>query len=371
MSKPIILCVDDEKIILHGLKSQLKKTFKDEYDIEIAESGEEALEIIEDAFKDKIDVPVIISDQIMPGIKGNELLRKVHHLLPDTINILLTGLADAASVGDAVNNANLYRYISKPWDGTDLVLTVQEGLLKHKQANLLKEHNETLERTVKDRTYDLQREREKSDSLLLNILPEIIAQELRESGTSEPKHYKKVSVLFTDFKDFSKISEQMSPKELVENLNECFSAFDEIVDRHNMEKIKTVGDSYMCVAGLPEENDTNAIDAVYSAWEMREWVKSWNEKKIARGEKPWGIRIGVHTGELVAGVIGRKKFTYDVWGDVVNVASKLESNSEVGMINVSVVTHELVKSNFQCSYRGEIETKNRGKIEMYFVDELK
>lgn len=370
MSKPIILCVDDEKIILHGLKSQLKKAFKDGYDIQISESGEEALEIIEDAFKDMTDVPVIISDQIMPGIKGNELLRKVHHLSPHTVNILLTGLADAASVGDAVNNANLYRYISKPWDGTDLVLTVQEALLKHKQASLLKEHSENLEQAVKDRTYDLQREREKSDSLLLNILPEITARELRESGTSEPRHYKRVSVLFTDFKDFTKISEQMSPKELVENLNECFSAFDEIVDRHNMEKIKTIGDAYMCAGGLPETNTSNATDAVYSAWEMRDWVKNWNETKIAKGKDPWGIRIGVHTGELVAGVIGINKFAYDVWGDAVNVASRLESNSEVGMINISSSTHDLIKDDFVCSFRGEIEMKNRGGIEMYFVEKL-
>ncbi|MDX2361595.1 MAG: adenylate/guanylate cyclase domain-containing protein [Crocinitomicaceae bacterium] len=371
MSKPIILCVDDEKIILHGLKSQLKKAFRDECEIEISESGGEALEIIEEAIKDGIDIPVIISDQLMPGMKGNELLRKVHHISPYTVSILLTGLADAASVGDAVNHANLYRYISKPWDGTDLILTVQEAHLKYNQTKLLKTHSDNLEQTVKDRTYDLQREREKSDSLLLNILPEVTAKELKENGSSEPKHFDNVSILFTDFKDFTRISEKMSPKELVKNLNECFSAFDEIVDRHNMEKIKTIGDAYMCAGGLPEENTTNAIDAVYSAWEIRDWVTKWNESKVAQGQEPWEIRIGVHTGELVAGVIGINKFAYDVWGDAVNVASRLETNSEVGMINISSVTHDQIKTDFECTYRGEIEAKNRGAIKMYFVDSLK
>ncbi len=371
MNKPIILCVDDEKIILHGLKSQLKKAFRDECEIEITESGDEALEIIEEAIKDGIDIPVIISDQLMPGMKGNELLRKVHHILPDTVSILLTGLADAASVGDAVNNANLYRYISKPWDGTDLILTVQEAHLKYNQSKQLKTHNDNLEKIVKDRTYDLQREREKSDSLLLNILPEATAKELKENGNSVPKHFDTVSILFTDFKEFTRISEKMSPKELVKSLNECFSAFDEIVERHNMEKIKTIGDAYMCAGGLPEENDTNAIDAVYSAWEIRDWVCKWNEAKIAQGLEPWEIRIGVHTGELVAGVIGKNKFAYDVWGDAVNIASRLESNSDVGMINISEATYEQIKLNFECSYRGEIEVKNRGAIKMYFVENLK
>lgn len=371
MRKPIILCVDDEKIVLHGLKSQLKKTFKDAFEIETAESGYEALEIIDEALVDKTDLPILISDQMMPGMQGNELLRRVHHMSPETINILLTGMADASAVGDAVNNANLYRFMSKPWDGTDLLLTIQEAILKFKQTREVKEHHDSLEKTVQERTYDLVREREKSESLLLNILPEATAKELKEKGVSEPKHYDNVSVLFTDFKDFTAISENMSPKELVKNLNEAFSAFDAIADRHNMEKIKTIGDAYMAAGGLPEENESNAIDAAYAAWEMREWTDEWNRNKTEKGEKPWGIRIGIHTGELVAGVIGTKKFAYDVWGDAVNVASRLESNGEIGEINVSAETYKLIKSDFECTSRGAIAIKNRGEIDMYFVKGIK
>jgi adenylate cyclase len=374
MNKGLIICVDDEKVILHGLHSQLNRVFGSSYALEMCESGEEALDIIKEALENGQEILVLITDQMMPEMKGNDLLRQVYQLSPTTCNIMLTGRADSAAIGDAVNNANLYRYFNKPWEGTDLVLTVKQAILKHQQEKLIRDqleklekHKASLEVAVKDRTFELEREKEKINSLLLNILPSDVAKELKAMGYSKPSQFDTVSVLFTDFKGFTKTATKISPEELVKDLNDCFMAFDEIVDRHNMEKIKTIGDSYMCAGGLPAANKSNPIDAVYAAWAIKEWTVAWNKNREDNNKVPWEIRIGIHTGEVVAGIIGKKKFQYDLWGDAVNVASRMESHGEEGEINISAITYDLVKKHFSCDYRGEMEIKNRGKIGMYFV----
>lgn len=215
---------------------------------------------------------------------------------------------------------------------------------------------------------EISREKEKSDKLLRNILPKETAEELKETGLSVPRHYDQVTILFSDFKGFTRISSEMNPRELVQELEEYFTAFDEIIERHNVEKIKTIGDSYMCAGGIPIQNNSNAVDTVSVALEMVAWVDAHNRTRVEQGKIAWPIRIGVHTGPLVAGVIGRKKFAYDVWGDSVNVASRLESNSEPGKINISAETYALIKDRFRCTYRGEIEIRNRGAIPMYYVE---
>jgi class 3 adenylate cyclase len=376
--KVAIICVDDEVIILQGLKSQLRKRFGRAILIETVESGGEALELYEELMAEDYVVPVVISDQIMPGLKGDELLIKFYEINPEMKFILLTGQASPDAVGNALNKANLFRYISKPWEVDDLNITVNEAInsyfqlkeIEQKEADRqrlleeLKEANATLERKVQERTKELNLEKQKSEKLLLNILPEEVVQELKMSGISSPKHFDQVSVIFTDFKGFTKVAARMRPKDLVGTLNECFSAFDEIVEKYNLEKIKTIGDAYMCVGGVPIENSTNAKDAIEAAKEMIDWVENWNKGK----EEDWEIRIGIHTGELVAGVIGSKKFAYDVWGDAVNIANRIEAAGEPGKINVSASTFELVKNHFKGNYRGEIEVKNRGSIGMYFVN---
>lgn len=373
MRNQFILCVDDERGILDGIFSQLHREFGRSITIELAESGEEALEIINDIKKEG-EIPLIISDQLMPGMQGHEFLIQAHALIPKTLKILLTGQSNIQAISEAVNHAQLYRYLEKPWDGTDLVLTVKEALKSfqkdaelEEKNRLLKRHNEELEVLVEERTGELIAEKKKSDTLLLNILPEEIAEELKSNGKSEPQHFDQATVLFTDFKGFTSVAAQMSPQELVETLNECFSAFDGIIESHNMEKIKTIGDAYMCAGGVPVKNTTNPTDAVQAAIEMLQWVDKWNERRSAEGKNRWEIRVGIHTGELVAGVIGSKKFAYDVWGDAVNVASRMESSSEPGKINVSAATHDYIKAQFNFEYRGEIEVKNRGAIGMYFL----
>jgi class 3 adenylate cyclase len=236
-----------------------------------------------------------------------------------------------------------------------------------KNQKLIKEQNVVLEQTVKERTKELNAEKELTDELLLNILPLKVANELKQKGEASPRHYKMVTVLFTDFKSFTKTASSISPLELIQTLNQCFSAFDDIIEKHHMEKIKTIGDAYMCAGGVPEENNTNAVDAVLAALEINNWVNSWNGNRESEGLPKWEIRIGVHTGELIAGVIGKKKFAYDVWGDAVNLASRLENTGEAGKINISGDTYQLVKDKFNCTYRGQITAKGKGDVDMYFV----
>lgn len=374
MKKGVIICVDDEKVILHGLMSQLRRKFNDVAKIVTCESGDEALELFHSYKEEGRPVYIVITDQLMPGIRGNELLRNIHEHSTETCKILLTGQTDTAAVEDAVNNADLYRYLTKPWDGMDLILTVQRAIesferniqLAEQKAEL-QEHSNRLEKSVESRTFQLKREQEKTDSLLLNILPPEVAAELKETGQVEPKSFEQVSVLFTDFKSFTSIASRVTPKELLHDLNECFMAFDEICDRHNMEKIKTIGDAYMCAGGLPVANETNPVDAIFTAWSMNEWIKEWNANRKANNKPLWEIRIGVHTGEVMAGVIGKKKFQYDLWGDAVNIASRMESHGESGRINISHETYENVKDLFECEYRGKFEVRNRGEMGMYFV----
>jgi class 3 adenylate cyclase/lipopolysaccharide biosynthesis regulator YciM len=211
-------------------------------------------------------------------------------------------------------------------------------------------------------------EKDRSDQLLLNVLPAETAEELKEKGSATPKHYDLVTVLFTDFKGFTKIAEKLSPQELVENLDFCFHAFDKIIDKYKIEKIKTIGDAYMCAGGIPVKNTSNPIDVVNAALEIREFMEQLKRKKEANGEDFWELRIGIHTGPVIAGVVGNKKFAYDIWGDAVNTASRMESSGIPGKVNISGQTYHLIKDEFNCTFRGKIEAKNKGEIDMYIVD---
>ena len=219
-------------------------------------------------------------------------------------------------------------------------------------------------------TRNLNQERTKSDSLLLNILPASIADELKTNDAVSPRYYESASVLFTDFVGFTRIAEGMSPEELVGELDACFSRFDAIARKHKLEKIKTIGDSYMAVGGVPAANHTHAVDSVLAALEIQRFMIELAEKKEALNKPCWQLRLGIHTGSLVAGVIGREKFAYDVWGDTVNTASRLESSGVAGRINISGATYKQVKSFFDCEYRGKVSAKHKGEIDMYFVNAI-
>jgi class 3 adenylate cyclase len=220
-------------------------------------------------------------------------------------------------------------------------------------------------RYVRKSKATLQIEKDRSENLLLNILPEEIAQELKETGKSAPKKYESVTILFTDFQDFTKLVASIPATTLVVELNDIFSQFDDIMDEFGIEKIETIGDAYMAASGLPRENSDHAIRCVKAAFRMVEFLEQRNENS----EISWNMRVGIHSGPVVAGVVGKKKFAYDLFGDSVNTASRMESNGQVGKVNISQTTYELLKSNpdFAFENRGKIEAKGKGEIEMYFV----
>jgi class 3 adenylate cyclase/Tfp pilus assembly protein PilF len=217
----------------------------------------------------------------------------------------------------------------------------------------------------------LDRQNVEIEKLLLNILPQEVAKELQATGQATPRLHESVSVLFTDFKGFTSIAEKMTPADVVKELNICFMAFDNIVERYKLEKIKTIGDSYMCAGGIPVFEKDHVCNTIKASLEMLTFLEGYNKTRIEKGLDVWNIRIGIHVGPVVAGVVGRTKYAYDIWGSTVNIASRMESNGLPGKVNISAAAYEQVKHNYNCTARGKIYAKNVGDIDMYFVtDEI-
>ena len=255
------------------------------------------------------------------------------------------------------------------------------GIYRWRTATLRKQKR-ILEQTVKERTAEvveekaeverqnivIQKEKEKSDELLLNILPSEVANELKEKGYTTAKSFDEVTVLFSDIKGFTNVAEKMTAQELVKEINTYFSAFDNIIQKYGLEKIKTIGDAYIAAGGLPEKNSATAQNVIEAAIAMQQEVEKLKQERISSNKPYFELRIGIHTGPVVAGVVGIKKFQYDIWGDTVNLAARMEQSGVPGKINISQHTYELVKEQFNCVHRGKIEAKNKGEIDMYFVE---
>ncbi len=222
----------------------------------------------------------------------------------------------------------------------------------------IEQQNEMLQLKEKE----IREDKERIQGLLLNILPEEVAVELKIKGSVTPVYIPQATILFADFVGFTKVSQNLTPEEIVSELDYCFTAFDEIMDKFSLEKLKTIGDAYMCAGGLPAPSTDHAVSCVRAAKEMIEFMKSLSS------EHPFHeLRVGIHTGPVVAGVIGKKKFLYDIWGDTVNLASRMETGSEPGRINISESVFEQIKDEFNCEFRGNLPVKGKGKIGMYFV----
>jgi adenylate cyclase len=226
--------------------------------------------------------------------------------------------------------------------------------------------NQKAKKILEEKSKIIEKEQQRSEELLLNILPPSIAEELKREGKAKARSIPEATVLFTDFKNFTQIAEQLTPEQLVAELDYCFKGFDYIISQYNIEKIKTIGDAYMCAAGLTP-NSGNAIKMVKAAQEIQEFLKDYREEKIAKNEPYFEARVGINTGPVVAGVVGNKKFAYDIWGDTVNLAARMEQNGAVNMINISESTYWKVKYDFNCEFRGKLAVKNKGEVEMYFV----
>ncbi|HKB45343.1 MAG TPA: adenylate/guanylate cyclase domain-containing protein, partial [Chitinophagaceae bacterium] len=248
------------------------------------------------------------------------------------------------------------------------------GIYRWRTATLRKQKR-VLEQTVIERTAEVveekaevERQKEKSDELLLNILPSEVAEELKEKGYTTAKAFDEVTVLFSDIKGFTNVAEKMTAQELVKEINTYFSAFDEIILKYGLEKIKTIGDAYIAAGGLPEKNSATSQNVVEAALSMQQTVEKLKQERVSLNKPYFELRIGIHTGPVVAGVVGIKKFQYDIWGDTVNLAARMEQSGVPGKINISQHTYEVVKEQFTCAYRGKIEAKNKGDIDMYFVE---
>jgi class 3 adenylate cyclase len=215
----------------------------------------------------------------------------------------------------------------------------------------------------------IQRERDRSDELLHNILPEEVAAELKLNGHAETKSFEEVTILFTDFQGFTQVSERLTPAELVEELNECFKAFDAIVDARGVEKIKTIGDAYMAAGGVPGPRADAAERMVLAALDMQEFIRARHDRRTAQGLPAFRMRVGLHTGPVVAGIVGTRKFAYDIWGDTVNTASRMESSGAVDEVNVSGTTRAVLDATQGLLFeaRGKVQAKGKGELEMFFV----
>lgn len=247
-------------------------------------------------------------------------------------------------------------------------LGVFYSIILWRTAQLRKQRNE-LEQIVTERTVQLVAAKKKSDELILNILPEQVAEELKEKGKAKTEAIDSATIIFTDFVNFTKVTSLLTPKELVEEIDYCYQGFEKIVSKYNVEKIKTIGDSFMAAGGVPTPNKTHPQDVVNAALEIVAFIENYKQKRAQEGRPSFGIRIGIHTGPVIAGIVGSKKFAYDIWGDTVNVASRMESKDEEGRINISEDTYQLIKENFICTPRGKLAVKGKDEtIPMYFVE---
>ncbi len=259
-------------------------------------------------------------------------------------------------------------------DASPRIVGIMRDITERKHAEIAikesKEKYKQLNAEMAKQKLELEIEKRKTEKLLLNILPAKIAEELIQKGFAQPQYYKQVSVLFADIEGFSHIVRDFSPIELVEKLDEYFYEFDEIIEKFKIEKIKTIGDCYMCAAGIPVRNQSNPIEIVIAGLQIQQAIEKLKHKSLSKKHTPFELRLGIHTGEIVAGVVGKNKFAYDIWGNAVNKASRIVAAGQKGKVNISGATYNLVKEYFDCTYRGKIATKSNLPMEMYFVNRI-
>ena len=317
---------------------------------------------------------VILQDLVMPGADGLELVRafRAQEATRAVPIIVLSSHEDAVTKTDAFV-AGVNDYILKMPDRVELLARIRhqsEAFVHRLQRDEAYDAllNHQLELTELLET--MAEERKKSEKLLLNILPEAVASELKESGTVRAVRFDQAGVLFADFCDFTSLSQTMTPEELVADLNECFTHFDQITRAHGVEKLKTIGDGYLCVAGIPTPRPDALLSLARVALEIRDFIAARRKERMDRGGLSWDVRVGMHCGPLVAGVVGLHKFAYDVWGDTVNIASRMQSAGTPGRVNISHEFHTQLPESANCVPRGRIAVKGKGEVEMFFLDSL-
>jgi class 3 adenylate cyclase len=355
-SEATILVVDDESGNRDILVRQLARAG---YCLVTASNGRQSLEVLRNRAVD-----LVLLDMMMPEMDGFEALQRIKQdpALKQVSVIMVSAVDDVRNIAKCIESG-AEDYVFKPVEFSLLRARVKATL----ERKRLRDLNDRRILELKEAIDAAQAQRDLSESLLLNILPQKAADELRANGSVTPMYFEDVTILFTDFVGFMASTEQLSAEELVYYLNEYVTAFDDITTRYGLEKLKTIGDSYMLVSGLPVRSPSHPVDAVLAAFDLVDLVK----QKAALEEGPkWDVRVGIHTGPVIAGVVGKRKFAFDIWGDSVNLASRMESGGLCNRINISEKTYSRVKDFFQCEHRGPVEVKGGRKIDMYCVESL-
>lgn len=344
---PRILIAEDENIIAKDIKKTLIKLGYQV--VGSVRSGEQLLEQFTTSDPDLILMDINLEGSLS-GIDVSRELRKIR----DIPVIYLTALADNDTLHDA-KYTEPYGYIVKPFDEDTLRTSIEMGLYKFEMGQKLRE-----------RTIELEEERIKSDKLLRDILPSDIVDEFKMNGSVSPKLYKNVTIIFTDFESFTSIAAGMNPASLVTEMNEIFMNFDMIIDKYGLEKLKTIGDSYMIASGIPREKENHAERAVEAAFEMLDYLANRNKYSLHK----WKMRVGIHCGEVIAGVVGKLKYTYDIWGQSVTIAKYLERNGVPGKINISQSVRNLLTNAYIFNSSQIIGSVNT-TLDSYFVSKAK
>ncbi len=348
LNKAKIIIAEDENIIAKDISKTLERLGYDV--IATVRSGEAIIQKAESLKPDLVMMDIVLDGE-MSGIEAAEKIMNTFNIPV----IYLTALADNETLQRA-KITEPFGYVLKPFDERSLHSSIEMALYKHK-----------INFQLKERTRELEEERNKSNLLLHNIFPKEIVKELKENGRIKPREYKSVSILFTDFQDFTSLSSSMHPQELVNELNEIFKNFDAIIERYGLEKLKTMGDAYMVASGLPVEINNHADILVAAALEMQEYLKLRN----MNSKYKWVMRAGIHSGNVVAGVVGKRKYIYEVWGKTVSMANVMERQGKPGRINITETTYEFLKDLFDVEDHGNINIAGSGPVKMYLVKSRK
>lgn len=363
----IIFCVTEDNSVIQ-LITDVFESAPQTYEVQSCSISEKAMDLIEEQ-----EPNILLLDVNGDSGKAPEFLRELKSFDEFSDLPVIALLSDMTEV-EYLFDLGVADFIKKPLDRTELLIRVKSVLSMFRLITGISGQAEELETQsvrLAEQKRELEEEKRRTDALLQNILPYEIAEQLKNKGKVDAKKYRRASIMFADFKGFSKLSASMEPEEIIKELGIFFAKFDDIIDGHYIEKIKTIGDAYMCVGGLPLRNKSNPIDTTLAGLEIQAFMKNHNQERQKKGQPLWELRLGIHTGKVIAGVIGSKKFAYDIWGDAVNTASRMETGAEPGRVNISGVTYKYIKDYFDCSYRGKIAVKNIGEIDMYYVNGLK
>ncbi|MFN1834628.1 adenylate/guanylate cyclase domain-containing protein [Balneola sp. MJW-20] len=398
-TKSRILVVDDYPALVTITRHKL---IQRGFEVLTAQNGQDALELVQTEYPD-----LVITDVEMPVMDGYELCERIKNdsRLSKIPVILVTSMMNTVSIMKGIQ-AGADNYLTKPYDDDTLFGKVEEllthppktpsesdtvevniegqtyniradftylvNLLISTYKNTLAQNNQLnkMQSTLNAANQELELTKKEHEDLLHNIFPEKVAESLLAYGTVSPERHHDATIMFTDFKGFTKVVPSLSPEKLIENLSFYFDRFDEISNEHNLIKIKTIGDSYMAAGGILDSNKTHPIDTILAALKIRDFVQM-QENKLQADQTYLPVRIGIHTGSAVVGVIGKSRFAYDIWGESVNLAARMESNCEINGINISSDTYERVKDFFDCEDRGMIDAKNIGEVQMYYVNRIK